>query len=303
MMLSAVANAELKFRCGNLTIRGTDGPDCVEVSRQQSTISDQVVVTIKGSSAVFPTHQVKNISVRTLGGPDEVKIGNLVWAELKSLTVQTDGDDDPVCLGATNAKAKVYLGDGNDCFLTTGRGSGSLYVGGDGGNDWIDARTWQGKATLNAQRGVDTVFGSLDGAQTKFWLQGDKGNHDVAHGRITDKYCLDKYFDTVEFYGDGDDDDGPVTLPFADEQYDTLGQWWLLRANTVRMERPFCPVVDPLNRVQFEPWLNGVRLGVHLTNSSIRVEVPSLSAFSIDPGLLADIYSAGYTINVVVVVG
>ncbi len=163
------------------------------------------------------------------------------------------------------------------------------------------------QATIYAKGGDDVVTGT----EAADHIYAGSGN-DTVVGRAGPDYVdlrdgvvgNDLFTDNTPSQGDTLLGDGSGTaLTVADEQYDSLSQWWLLRGNTVSIQPPLSPIVDPLGRLQYEPVINGQRMGVHLLNCSIRVEVPSLTAFTIDPALRVAIETAGHAISVVVVTG
>lgn len=166
-------------------------------------------------------------------------------------------------------------------------------------------------ATLDGRAGNDLLIGgNCDDV-----LIGGPGNDVVRGGRGADRAELvdgcfdnDSFVDFCPAEGDILHDDAPPPPPQskiepADCQYDQAGAWWLLRGNCVAIhcapgpfpgEIYYQPVIDAGLPSALEPTL-------HFLNSSIRVEVPSLAAFSIDAGLEAQIEAAGYLLQVVIV--
>ncbi|MFA5273568.1 MAG: calcium-binding protein [Candidatus Peribacter sp.] len=192
----------------------------------------------------------------------------------------------------------VFYGSPYDDSVDMTLFAGTTELHGAGAND-----------TLKGGQANDVIFG--DGGDD--WLYGGPGSDQITGGDGQDQvwggtendfvYLLDGQFgDAFNDKNPGDflEGDGS-SVSMVDQQYDPYGQWWLLRGTTVTVTAS--SYVDPLSRVPAYVDIAGEARGLHFFASSLRVEVPSLSAFTIDTLTRNSLLSAGFQIEVIVVSG
>ncbi|MDO8468389.1 MAG: calcium-binding protein [Candidatus Peribacter sp.] len=185
-------------------------------------------------------------------------------------------------------------------------------------DDCVDMTLFAGTTELHGAGGNDTLKGGhandvIFGNDGNDWLYGGPGSDQITGGDGLDQvwggtendfvYHLDGVFgDRFNDKNPGDflEGDGS-SISTVDQQYDPWGQWWLLRGTTVTVTSS--TYVDPLGRVPAYVDIAGEARGLHFFASSLRVEVPSLSAFTIDTLTRNALLSAGFQIEVIVVAG
>jgi len=187
----------------------------------------------------------------------------------------------------------------NDCVNMTLL-TGTTEMHGAGGNDTL--RGGLAADVIFGDAGDDFLYGNAGDDQ----ITGGDGLNQVWGGSGSDAVNLQNGHlgDRFNDYNPGEGDtligDGS-SVTTADEQYDSLGQWWLLRGTTVTVTA--ASYVDPLGRVPAYVTIDGVDQGLHLFASSLRVEVPSTSAFSIDISTRDALLSAGFQFEIIVIAG
>ncbi|MDD5103489.1 MAG: calcium-binding protein [Candidatus Peribacteraceae bacterium] len=220
--------------------------------------------------------------------------GACITAGPSSVNIQWNGST----WSLTGVSRFVFYGSPYDDSVDMTLFAGTTELHGAGAND-----------TLKGGQANDVIFG--DGGDD--WLYGGPGSDQITGGDGQDQvwggtendfvYLLDGQFgDAFNDKNPGDflEGDGS-SVSMVDQQYDPYGQWWLLRGTTVTVTAS--SYVDPLSRVPAYVDIAGEARGLHFFASSLRVEVPSLSAFTIDTLTRNSLLSAGFQIEVIVVSG
>jgi len=272
---------------GLLKVNGTRYGDTIDVAMSQD--NHDVIVTMNHTTVSFEANRVVKGDIRGNNGNEVIRIAPSV--NIPFLVLGGNGNDR---IEGGSGPDDLRGGAGND---NISGGAGDDRIVGDGGRDTLRGGLGRDQINGGCNR-EDYIFANLRldrFGQT--WDTVARENNWRIHD-IIDVDCTDTWPDDHH----DDDDGGPITLPFADRQYDPQGQWWLLRGTTVSLQLS-SQQNDPLGRVKYVPVINGQQLGDHALNSHIRIEVPSPGACNIPLDVRAAIEAQGRTIDIVIVTG
>lgn len=192
------------FSHGFVGVRGTSGPDVIDVSQ----VDQDLIVTMNGVSNTFDVALVQGLRINGLSGDDQVTISDGVSVDA-TLTGgrgndMLDGGDGDDSVRGGPGNDSIDGGSGDDDLLGD---SGNDDIGGDDGDDSVSGGT--GDDTCDGGWGNDEVDGDngndvLDGDDGDDQLDGGVGDDSLDGGAGNDVEDGDSGNDELAG-GDGDD--------------------------------------------------------------------------------------------------
>jgi Ca2+-binding RTX toxin-like protein len=305
---------------GNDTLIGGNGEDTlyggwgVDIYKPGCHYVDTMYTT-DGEDIVYPDNDWRTPDVWYHYDPTRV---TPPWVlQSGTLTVDWSQQATGAWIQATGPSTVEIWWNGSTWTIT---GVGRFIFWGSPYDDFVDMTLFAGQTEQHGAAGNDTLRGGqvndvIFGDAGNDWLYGGPGVDQITGGdgvdqvwggsggdsvNLLDGVLGDLFNDFSPSEGDTLQGDGS-TITTADEQYDPLGQWWLLRGNTVVVT--LSSYVDPLGRIEADVWIDSVYVGLHLFWSNLRIESTDLGNITLGSGVEAAFISNGFTVSQYVVSG